>query len=201
MSDPPTAPSGFSSAHAMQVFDSDESLSDAVADFCSEGVRRNESTLAVVGEQRWYLIAQRLSAKNVAVDDAVWRGLLTVRSAERMLKGIMRAGRPNLPLITTSMGPLISRLEAFGRPLRIYGEMVDVLASRGEHGAACELEQLWNVVDAEKKYTIFCSYTAANFADPGTADELRRICAAHSEVRSDPRDVRGSSLVRSYIGR
>jgi|SRR5262245_28466966 len=195
-SDPPTQ-SGFSTAHTMQLFDSDESLADAVADFCSEGVLRNETTLAVVREERWYSIARRLSAKGVAVDDALWRGLLTVRSAERMLKGILRAGRPHLTLMTTSMGPLISRLEAFGRPLRIYGEMVDVLASRGEHAAALELEELWNVVDAQRKYRFFCSYSAANFADPQTRDELRRIRAAHTEVRSNPRDARGSSPVRA----
>src|SRR4030095_12052843 len=100
--------SAFSPAHAMQLFDSDESVADAVADFCREGVLRNETTLAVVREERWYSIAQRLSATGVAVDEALWRGLLTVRSAERMLKGIMRAGRPHLPLITTSMGPLIA---------------------------------------------------------------------------------------------
>lgn len=194
------APSGFSGSHTMQLFDSDESLADAVAEFCSEGVLRNETTLAVVREERWYSIAQRLSAKGVAVDDALWRGLLTVRSAERMLKGIIRAGRPHLPLMTTSLGPLISRLEAFGRPLRIYGEMVDILAARGEHAAALELEELWNVVDEQKKYRVFCSYSAANFADPQTRDDLRRICAAHTDVRSDSRATRGSSPVRAPGG-
>jgi hypothetical protein len=184
----------------MQLFDSDESLAEAIAEFCSEGVLRNETTLAVVREERWYSIAQRLSAKGVAVDDALWRGLLTVRSAERMLKGIIRAGRPHLPLMTTSLGPLISRLEAFGRPLRIYGEMVDILASRGEHAAALELEELWNVIDEQKKYRIFCSYSAANFADPQTRDDLRRICAAHTDVRSDSRATRGSSPVRAPGG-
>ena len=198
-SDPPN-PIGFSGAHAMQLFDSDESLAEAVAHFCAEGVRRNETTLAFVREERWYLIAQRLSARGVAVEDALWRGLLTVRSAERMLKGIMRAGRPHLSLITTSMGPLISRLEAFGRPLRIYGEMVDMLASRGEHAAALELEELWNDVDLRKNHRVFCSYMAANFADPQTRNELRRICAAHTDLRSDPRDVGASSLVRATTG-
>src|SRR5262245_6704333 len=126
-SDPRTS-SGFSTAHTMQLFDSDESLADAVAEFCSEGVLCNETTLAIVREERWYSIAHRLSAKGVAVDDALWRGVLTVRSAERMLKGILRDGRPHLPFVTTSMGPLISRLEGFGRPLRIYGEVVDILS-------------------------------------------------------------------------
>jgi hypothetical protein len=196
----PLNPSGFSGTHAMQLFDSDESLADAVAHFCAEGVLHNETTLAVVREERWYSIAQRLSARGVTIENALWRGLLTVRSAERMLKGIMRAGRPHLSLITTSMGPLISRLEAFGRPVRIYGEMVDMLASRGEHAAALELEELWNDVGLRKNHRVFCSYMAANFADSQTRDELRRICAAHTDLRSDPRDVRGSSLVRATIG-
>jgi len=195
-SDQATAPSRFTSTHAMQVFDSGDSLADAVAEFCGEGLVRNETTLVVIAEERWYSVAQRLSAKGIPVEDAVLRGQLTVRSAERMLKGIMRAGRPHLPLLTTSLGPLIARLEGFGRPLRIYGEMVDLLASRGEHAAARELEQLWDSLGLPHR--IFCSYTAANFADPRTHDELRRICAVHTEVRTDPRDVLGSSLVRPY---
>src|SRR5262247_169452 len=96
-------PGAFSTAHSMQLFESDASLADAVADFCSEGVLRNETVLAVVREERWYSIAERLSARGVALDEALWRGLLTVRSAERMLKGIIRAGRPHLSLITTSI--------------------------------------------------------------------------------------------------
>jgi hypothetical protein len=197
-SDQATTPSCFDSAHAMQLFDSAESLADAVADFCEEGLLRNETTLAIVAEERWHSIAQRLSARGVAVEDGVWRGQLSVRSAERMLKGIMREGRPRLPLMTTSVGPLIARLAAFGRPLRIYGEMVDLLAARGEHAAARELEELWNALRSQHK--VFCGYNAAHFADSRTFDELRRICAAHSEVRIDPRDVLGSSLVRAHCG-
>jgi hypothetical protein len=76
--------------------------------------------------------------------------------------------------------------------------MVDVLAAEGEYDGAHELEALWNELGTEAEFKLFCGYRAAHFGDPRNADALRRICASHSEVLSNPRDVLGSFLVRSH---
>jgi hypothetical protein len=185
-------------AHEVQLFDSDESRADAVANFFAEGFLSGDSMLAVVDAQRWYSIAMRMVAKGLPVDDAMRVGQFVVRDADATLRIFMRRGRPDPRLFIATAGTLLSGLAARGRRLRIYGEMVDVLAAQGDYAAAGELEELWNELGSYRAFTLFCGYNAAHFGDPRNAADLRRICAAHSDVRSDRQDPLSSFLVRSY---
>jgi hypothetical protein len=184
--------------HTVQLFDSDESLVDAAANFLGEGLLRNETVLAVMDEERWYSVAIRMSAQGFPIDESLRSGDLTVGNAVETLKTFMRRDRPDPRLFNASVGTLVSSLAARGKPLRIYGEMVDVLAAQGEYAAAHELEELWNRLGKREEFTLFCGYTAAHFGDPRNAEALRRVCASHSEVLSDPRDVLGSFLLRTH---
>jgi|SoiMethySBSTD1v2_1073268.scaffolds.fasta_scaffold03155_14 DcmR-like sensory protein len=182
--------------HLVQLFDSDESLADVVADFFGTGLMLGETMLAVIDEERWYAVAMRMSARGLPVDEALRFGYLMLQNPRVILNRFMRRGRPNPGLFAASVGTLISELRRFCRPVRIYGEMVDVLAARGEYTMAGELEELWNELGKRQAFTLFCGYSAAHFGDPKDADALRRICAAHSEVLTNPADVLGSFLVR-----
>ena len=122
-------------------------------------------------------------------------GQLTVRDAAETLKTFMRLGRPDRELFEDSVGALIRDLSGRGAPLRIYGEMVNLLAAEGDYRAAHELEELWNDLGRRSAYRLFCGYAAAHFGDPRTLGALRRICASHSQVLSSPQDVLGSFLV------
>ena len=184
-------------AHLVQLFDSDGSLVEAVAAFFAEGLRRNETMLAVMDEERWYSVAMRLGAAGLPIDEALRCGRMTVRSAAHTLKKFMRPDGPDPRLFAASVGTLVSGLAAWGRPIRIYGEMVNVLAAQGEYAAAHELEEFWNTLGMQKELKLFCGYSAAHFGDPIHAEALRRICASHTEVLSSPDDVLGSFLVRA----
>ena len=191
--DPPAAPS-----HLAQLFDSDESLVEAVADFFAAGLTRGDTMLAVMDEERWNAVAMQLSARGLPVDETLRFGHLTVRDSLQTLNKFMVRGRPDPRLFAASVGTLVAGLAAFRRPLRIYGEMVDVLAARGEYIAASELEQLWNRLGARYPLTLFCGYSSAHFGDPRNADALRRMCASHGEVLSNPKDVLGTFLLRAH---
>jgi hypothetical protein len=64
------------------------------------------------------------------------------------------------------------------RPVRIYGEMVDVLWSSGREDAALSLETLWHQVIAGRKCSLLCGYSS------GVCDGERFdvICDRHSHV-------------------
>jgi hypothetical protein len=186
--------------HLVQLFDSDESLADAVADYFGRGLMRGDTMLAVMDEGRWYGVVMRLSARGLPVDEALRFGHLTVRNARATLNKFMVRDRPHPGLFAASVGTLVSELAAFRRPVRIYGEMVDVLAARGEYNAASELEELWNELGARHAFTLFCGYSSAHFGDPRNAAALRGICALHDEVLAKPTDVLGSFLLRAHQG-
>jgi hypothetical protein len=185
-------------SHVAQLFDSDDSLADGVASFLREGLMRNGQVLAVVSEVRWYAISMRLSALGWPTDEAVRLGHLVVRNATQTLDEFMIDGRLRTGLFFATVGTLVEGLTACRKPLRIYGEMVDLLAARGDYAAALELEDLWNELASEHRFTLLCGYTAGYFGDPRNAKDLRRICDAHSAVRSHPEDVLGPFLVARH---
>ena len=80
----------------------------------------------------------------------------------------MRQDLPNRIAFDEIVGTLVARLAEQGR-VCIYGEMVDVLAARGQYKAAYQLEVLWNALGKREPFTLFCGYSSAHFGDPKTA--------------------------------
>jgi hypothetical protein len=185
--------------HFVQLFDSEDSVADSVTAFFHEGFAGGETLVAVMDERRWYAVAMRLAAEQVPVDEALDSGQIVVRDAKETMNMFMRRGHPDRQLFAGSVGALMRELASRGTGLRVYGEMVDVLASEGDFDAAHELEELWNEEINRTEMTLFCGYTAAHFGDPRQGDSLRQICRSHCLVRSNPRDLLGSFLLRSYV--
>jgi hypothetical protein len=107
----------------------------------------------------------------------------------------MRHGRPRRSLFQDSIGSLVSSLARRGAHVRVYGEMVDLLAAEGNLDGAVELEKMWNDLGERESFALFCGYSAVNFGNPVTTDALRTICRTHSHIRSDRRDVLAAFLV------
>ena len=74
-----------STVHMVQLFDSDDSLADAVSAFLYEGYRRRETLLVVIDQQRWYSVEMRLAARGVATYQALHSRQLAVRDASDTL--------------------------------------------------------------------------------------------------------------------
>src|SRR5262245_1768213 len=87
--------SASATTHVVQLFDSDESLAEGVADFFAAGLLRRDRMLAFMDEERWYAVVMRLSARGLPVDEAFRFGHLTVRNAGETLKKFMLRGRPS----------------------------------------------------------------------------------------------------------
>jgi hypothetical protein len=183
-------------SHDVQLFDCDDSLAEGVAQFLHEGLLRREQLLVVISEERWCAVSMWLSALGHSADEAVRLGQLIVRDAKQTLNTFVSDGKLRQGSFLATVGTLVNALAA--RPLRIYGEMVDLLAARGEYAVALQLERLWNKLADERQFTLLCGYMAGHFGDPRNAEDLRQICAAHGAVRSHPADVLGPFLVNRH---
>jgi hypothetical protein len=186
------------SSHLVQLFDSRESLVAAVSSFAFDGLTEGDTVLVVSSAERWAGITDRLIERGVSTADAEATGQLVSLDAQELLQKFMKNQRPEPRLFEESVGATVRGLASRAAPLRIYGEMVDVLAARGEYRAAHELEELWNALGERESFTLFCGYSAEHFGDPRTAESLRSICRAHSSVHVDPRDLLSTYLVQAY---
>jgi multidrug efflux pump subunit AcrA (membrane-fusion protein) len=184
--------------HLVQLFDDSDSRAAAVSRFVADGLRQGDSLLIVITQDNWNHVASRLRSLGAAWEKAMEDGQLTVRNAAAARASLMRNARPDRDLFNETIGTLVSQLNSRDRHLRIYGEIVDLLATEGDYRSAQQLEELWNELGRRESFTLFCGYAAANFGDPGTAEALQRICRAHSRVRSNPRDVLGTFLLHAH---
>jgi hypothetical protein len=184
------------SEHLLQLFDDGESLAEGVGDFLHEGWSRGETLLVVARPHAWSGISQRLIALGCDVSQAMASGRLVSLDAAATLASFSRTGVPREDLFEEHVGTLVRRLN--GRKsagLRIYGEMVDVLAAEGDFFAAEQVETLWNRLGTESPFTLLCGYASANFADERAATALHAICCAHSKTTVKPADLLGAWLL------
>lgn len=187
---------GITSRHVMQLFDTELSRCEAVSAFVRAGLDAGENAVVVITAPRWFAVAEQLRADGVDLDAVIASGQLTLRDATSTLGLLLNEQTPHARLFDLSIGALVSQLAAKGPALRIYGEMVDVLAERGDLAAARQLEDLWNRLADQFPFTLFCGYSAVHFGDARAGAMLKSICRAHNGIQSDPRDLLGAFLVR-----
>lgn len=196
-SDPSVVPPPGTSArrHEAQIFDDKTSMATAVADYVDVGWQAGDTVLIVATAPHWASIRQRLETIGVPVAEAITSGRLIVRDAWQTLGGLQWQARLDAVRFDVSVGHLVRTLVERGRPLRIFGEIVDLLAGAGDFACAAQLEELWTGLAQRHPFQLLCGYSAASFGDPRTRVALRRLCDAHEQVHTDPGDVLGAFLV------
>ena len=182
--------------HIVQLFDTTDSLASVVSAFLVEGYQANDYLLVVAKPAHWARIAERLERRGCPVNQTIREGRLTVLDAATTLARFTRHGVINRQLFIDHVGSLVGRLVAESRAdVRIYGEMVELLAEEGDFRSAQQLEGLWNELAERQPFTLLCGYTAAHFTDTHSLPALHAICGAHTRVQKNTNDMLGNWLV------
>ena len=168
-------------------------MADTVAAFLITGFQRGEPLLIVARPEHRQLLGRKLTEAGMNIYEAIAANRLVMLDAVQCLDKFMRQNAPSGIAFDEVVGALVTRLSN-GKRVRIYGEMVDVLAARGNYKAAQQLEQLWNDLGLRESYTLFCGYASGHFGDPKTAKFLAGICAAHSHLHR-----KGDDLLAEYL--
>lgn len=182
------------SEHIVQLFDSSKSLAETVGDFLCLGLSRGDNLLIAATPQHSHLLTRRLAEAGWNVHEAIAARRLVMVDAARTLDSFMRQDLPNAAAFDEIIGTQIRQLSN-GRRVWIYGEMVDVLAAKGNYKGAHALESLWNELGRRECFTLFCGYASGHFGDPRTASALAKICEAHNHVHRKPSDLLAEFLL------
>lgn len=197
----PEPPGTADAGHAAQLFDDHASLCRTVSAFLAEGCRQGETVLAVTTAAHWLSIEAGLIALGVPVAEAIAGEQLVVRDARRLLNLLRRCDRVDRVHFDLHIGRLVRTLAEYGRPIRIFGEIVDLLAGAGDFEGAEQLEGWWNELARRQSFALLCGYSASTFGDPLSRGMLQRICGAHAHVHTAPTDLLGTFLVEQALAR
>jgi signal transduction histidine kinase len=170
--------------HAVQFYENDDYLCDAVASFIAQGLAEVQPIVVIVAAEHRAGITARLAAHGYDYDRVQASGQLMDLDAHHAVTLFMRDGMPDADLFRETIGRIIGdRLQAHrNSTVRAYGEMVDVLWRDGNAAGALRLEELWNDLADQHSFSLLCAYAIANFYKISDADYFDRICSAHTQV-------------------
>jgi signal transduction histidine kinase len=155
-----------------------------VSDYLVGGLAAGEPLVIVATPEHRAAFAVQLNDRGFDPQLLQETGRLTILDARETLALFMRRGEPDAELFDTSVGDVLARVQAChaAAPIRVYGEMVDLLWRDGQADAALELEGLWNALARRRAFSLYCAYVMGSFyrvdGDPGIED----VCATHSHV-------------------
>jgi len=167
-------------AHGVQIYAELDELSESVASYLAAGFALGEPGVVVATKDHFVHFEQALAKAGSKYDDE----LLVFAEAEETLAGIMDGDAPSPAAFERVVGGLLDQAaERFpGRNIRAFGEMVDILHSRGEPAAAVQLEELWNGLAAHRQFSLLCGYRLNVFDRETQTGSLPEVCRTHSHV-------------------
>lgn len=177
--------------HVAAFFSTDHYIVERIAAFVGDGLRAGEHILVMTTNAHWSAVAQRLDAEGFAHGAAAARGQLVVADAEVILEQVTENGRVDV----RSFRDLVGKLVQGQLPQRIYGEIVNLLAARGNVDAAIEIEQVGHTLSHEHGIRVLCGYHAGAAV---TGPERARIGAVHDRTISQHALERPFHAVQFY---
>lgn len=170
--------------HAVQFYKDAASLADRVATFLADGLKSGQPGLIVATTTHSAAISRALEAIGVDVSDVRKTGELQILDARKLLSAFMVGGQPDALLFKSNVGDVIERL-CVGRtpcPIRVYGEMVDVLWQEGNTDGAIRLEILWNQLASAYDFALLCGYAVGHFHKEPRHSRYDDVCCQHTHV-------------------
>lgn len=171
-----------SSEHFVQFYDVDDSLLDAVAGFIAAALRGGDIGIIIATTAHREGVEQRFCADGLDVAMAREAGQYVALDAADILPTFMVDGTPEPARFAQVIESVIAQAVKNGRRVRIFGEMVALLALEGNYTAAIHLEELWNDLQMRHSFALFCAYPTACLGRSELTEMLSDVCEQHGRV-------------------
>jgi CheY-like chemotaxis protein len=167
--------------HAVCFYENPLLLARTVAGFIGEGLAAGQAAVVVATASHGASIREELTARGVDFEGRMKQGELLIFDADEVLNRLMVDDRLDAERFEDTINPIVDKAAGIRkRPVRIYGEMVDVLWGNGREDAALSLEILWHQLIAGRKCSLLCGYSSHVCQGEG----YNTVCDRHSHVMS-----------------
>lgn len=174
------APAG---RHIAQLHRDTRSLVASVGSYVAAGLQRGTGVFIVATPDHTQAILRYVNRAGLDADVLRRSSQFVVLDAEATLARIVRGGQPVWSEFQRIIGPVIEHLCRFGQTsCRAYGEIVNVLWSKGKYAAAIQLEEYWNALAQTLQFSLLCSYVFDSHDHRCYHTPLADIGRTHSEI-------------------
>jgi len=165
------------------VFYNDHELAGIVGEYLLGAISNNGVAVIVATPQHRLWVNGWLLQSGVDLGAASASGSYVVLDASQTLERFLIGGWPDPSAFWAELGPVLaSAARRKHGPVRVFGEMVGLLWDDGNHGAAIELEALWNGLGKQYPFALLCGYPMASVTATADSDALAQVCFAHSQT-------------------
>jgi hypothetical protein len=167
--------------HGVQFYKDPDSLCDIVGAFIGEGLEQGALAVVIATPEHTARIEECLRRRGTDVESSKRLGCLATLDAHETLELFMKDGMPDPGAFRQNVGELLTTVRhgREQRPIRAYGEMVNVLWKDGREAAAIRLETLWNQLAGTHDFDLLCAYSMGNFYKGAALEEIK---SQHSHV-------------------
>jgi hypothetical protein len=149
-------------SHMVYPYTTDAQLCAAACIFAAAGLRKGEGVVLLMTSDHCGPIRQQLTTYGCNLPMLEATGELFCIDAESLMSQFMLDGDINEYRFLNIIGGIIETAEQSSaartlRPVRVFGEMVNVLWGRSEQKTA-RIEELWNHIIAAHPVSLLCAY-------------------------------------------
>src|SRR5687768_5438153 len=168
--------------HFVQFYEADGFLLNSLSGFIGTALKVGEGAIVVATKAHRDGLDELLSANGLDVVTASKSGHYISLDAAETLEKFMVDGSSEPNRFLQVLGGLIWQVSQ-GRPkVRALGEMVALLWADGNYSGAIRLEELWNNLQKEHCFSLFCAYPMSSFVGEKFGNPLGSVCTSHSRV-------------------
>jgi hypothetical protein len=171
--------------HGVQIYRELGELASSVGRFLEAGFETGEPAVVIATADHRQVFLRELERNGRQAGDLQEQGVLRCLDAEETLAAFMEGAAPSAARFEEVVGGALGEVaDCFpDRTVRAFGEMVDVLAQRGQQGAAIELEELWNSLLETRRVALLCGYQLDVFDLETQTSALPEIVRTHTHPR------------------
>ena len=170
--------------HLVQLYGKDDRLLIRnISRFMAEGLRRGDGLVAIATPEHSGSVARQLR-QEPGYSKAVLEGRLVFLDAQATLDRFMVADRPDRELFDAVVGDALKGVQARAghMGIRAYGEMVGLLWTAGQRGAAIRLEEYWNGLLRSSNISLFCAYPIDVFGEEFRVENVDALLCTHTHM-------------------
>ncbi len=165
----------------VQFYADEPVLLDTLESFITSGLSGGESAIVIATGEHLAAVDARLKAAGVSLTIAKARDRYIPINAQDLLARFMSGGWPDEERFTRAMVALLDRASAGGSRVRVFGEMVALLWSKGQDAATLRLEQMWHDLCRAHDFSLFCAYPR-DILKGDDETKLRELCESHARI-------------------
>ena len=170
------------SDHFVQFYEADSFLLNSLSGFIGKAITSGDAALVIATDAHRKSLDELLTSNGVDPAGARERGQYLALDAAETLAKFMENGSPEPQRFNQVIGNVIESVTDGRNNVRAFGEMVAILWAEGNYSAALKLEELWNALQKNYSFSLFCAYPMNGFSGERFVDQLSGVCTAHSRV-------------------